>query len=377
MYRKSILFVVPDYHCSFIYRDQLEQIGWKVGIFVPADYPDQLLYDNTRILRPKKLKGSGFLASGINALVTFVYFNTMSLRFKYQIHYGSLDTGPTIERQLTRAQIAHSSFFLSLSIAKLFRKKVVYVPSGCRDEETRTVFSQLDNGNVCGNCGYSDRCSDLNIVPNLERVQRYSDLVIGNGFFDSSQLRSEHFKYKVIDLERWKARDSDPVIENKIRILHSHAIETRSNNDLNIKGSPFVIDAMNRLVEEYKNVEFVNVSGVNSAEMLRLQQESDIIVDQLIYGHWGSTGIEALALGKTLVCYVRPGWAEFFLEKFPEYVEIPVVQATADSIYEVLRDLIEDKSKREKMSENARSFAEKHYNPKSNTDALVKLLVTI
>jgi glycosyltransferase involved in cell wall biosynthesis len=111
--------------------------------------------------------------------------------------------------------------------------------------------------------------------------------------------------------------------------------------------------------------------------MVLLQQQADIIVDQLRYGYWGSTGIEAMALGKVLVCYVRPSWKEFFLKQFPEHKDLPVVHATPDNIYEVLRQLVLDKSKRDELSRASREFAEKQYDSVENTKALIKILESL
>ena len=38
----KILFMSPDYHCSFIYADKLREMGHKCKIFVPEDYPINL-----------------------------------------------------------------------------------------------------------------------------------------------------------------------------------------------------------------------------------------------------------------------------------------------------------------------------------------------
>jgi glycosyltransferase involved in cell wall biosynthesis len=74
------------------------------------------------------------------------------------------------------------------------------------------------------------------------------------------------------------------------------------------------------------------------------------------------------------VCYVRPSWREFFLEKFPEYDGLPVVQATRDSVYQVLRGLIEDESERARLGLAARKFAEQHYDPERNSQSLISIL---
>jgi glycosyltransferase involved in cell wall biosynthesis len=378
MTNRSVLFVVPDYHTSFIYRDELRAQGWKAGVYVPADYPDQMLFSENGILRAWRIRRDFVGVESVNALINFIYFTFLTFRYRYQIHYGSLATAPTIERLLAQHNLAKPSFLLSLSFAKALRRKIVYIPSGCRDEELRTEFEKLDNGSVCGNCGYSDRCNDQNIVPNLDRVNRYADLVLGSGFFKASKLSSVHFKYKVINLKRWTPSEQvGNDLGKKLRLLHSHSLGTRSSNSLNIKGSVEIVEAIKRLADEFLNVELMEVSGVRSEEMVLLQQQADIIVDQLRYGYWGSTGIEAMALGKVLVCYVRPSWKEFFLKQFPEHKDLPVVHATPDNIYEVLRQLVLDKSKRDELSRASREFAEKQYDSVENTKALIKILESL
>jgi glycosyltransferase involved in cell wall biosynthesis len=378
MNKKSVLFVNPDYHTSFVYRDALRNEGWKADIYVPPSYPDHMLFSREGILRIRSFPSKGVIAKSLNMLLSFVYFNFITLRYKYQVHYGALSAGALLENQLLDRGLIRKSFMFSLQISKTLRRKIIYIPSGCRDEELRTEFEKLDNGSVCGNCGFSDRCNDQNIVPNLDRVRRYADLVVGNGFFEPSKLRSVHFKYKVIDLNRWAPMGSvDDFPGEKLRILHSHSLGTRSFNNLNIKGSVEIIEAIKRLADEFSHVEFMEVSGVQPDKMVLQQQRADIIVDQLRYGYWGSTGIEALALGKVLVCYIRPNWKNFFLKQFPEHRDIPVVHAKPGNVYEVLRQLVLDKSKRDELSHASRAFAEKQYDPVMNTRALIRLFESL
>ena len=47
--KKSVLFVRPDYHCSFLYRDELRKSGWKADVYVPPNYPEKLLYSEKNI----------------------------------------------------------------------------------------------------------------------------------------------------------------------------------------------------------------------------------------------------------------------------------------------------------------------------------------
>ena len=86
--------------------------------------------------------------------------------------------------------------------------------------------------------------------------------------------------------------------------------------------------------------------------MLYYQLQADIVVEQLIYGWWGSTGIETMALGKPVVCYLRSEWKENFLNHFKEYSSLPIVEADTSTIYEVLKKLTIDDDYRRKKRRN-------------------------
>ena len=65
-------------------------------------------------------------------------------------------------------------------------------------------------------------------------------------------------------------------------------------------------------------------------------------------------------LGKPVICFLCPAWLESVRREIPEYVdELPVVNATPDSVYDILKDLIEDAGKRAEIGRRSRAFAEK------------------
>jgi glycosyltransferase involved in cell wall biosynthesis len=162
----------------------------------------------------------------------------------------------------------------------------------------------------------------------------------------------------------------------KLRILHSNFLKNsgRDYKNRNIKGTPHILAAMERLVREGHPVEYLNIENVDSKNMRFYQAQADIVVDQLIFGSWGSTCVECLALGKPVVCYLRPSVKDFFLKSFPEYDSLPIVEADTSSIYEVLRNLVIDSKFRQQKEIESRKFAEFHFNPKRNTSSLAKLL---
>lgn len=84
-----------------------------------------------------------------------------------------------------------------------------------------------------------------------------------------------------------------------------------------------------------------------------------------------------MALGKPVVCYLRPAWKEFFLKTFPEYDSLPIVEANTETIYEVLKELVINEKYREQRGREARLFAERHFNVRKNAAELEKIFLSL
>lgn len=381
--RKSVLFVRPDYHCSFFYKEELRKLGWKADIYVEPNYPVKLLYSSDGILRPPVVKESFPASWYLNKVLNFLYYLTIFWKYKYHVYYSRPSHPFDIwERKLKLNEIFGKGFVLSLSLAKLVGSKIIYIAAGCHDMETKAVFQTFDNGNVCNNCGSFDKCNDENNNHNFEVVKRYADLSSGDGFLDSSQFPSKHFKYKIIDLDLWNPALQVPAEykttdNGKLKILHSYVPEGRDFSARNIKGSPYILQAIDRLIEEGYPIEYMAITNVPSNKMRYIQVQADIVVEQLIYGNWGSTGVECMALGKPVVCYVRQSCKNFFLSTFPEYKELPVIEADILSIYEVLKKLVTDHEFRNDAAKKSRAFAESHFNVQRNVASFTQLLLEI
>ena len=134
---------------------------------------------------------------------------------------------------------------------------------------------------------------------------------------------------------------------------------------------------MRRIEAELPHVEFVELTGLKIQEMVHEQQKADILIDQLHYGWWGSTGVEAMALGKVLVCYIRSSWKANFLMNFPEYSDLPVVNVNTGNFYEVMINLLTNDEMINDLKARSRLFAEAHYDPSKNVHEMAKILMAL
>lgn len=383
--KKSILFVRPDFHCSFFYCNEFRKQGWNADIFVQPGYPEKLLYSSSNVLRfPQFTFSQIFPIRVINFLIFMIFWLKILSKYKYHFYYGSSPVINSFERLNKLDCLFGKDFSIEFFLAKLFGIKLLCVPTGCLEDDLKSTWQSFDNGNVCGNCGFHDRCSDDVNKIKFMRLRRYFDFFVGFGFKNSREFKETHFKYKVIDLNLWNPNLKIPLKfrlskTKNLRILHSNFLKNsgRDYKNRNIKGTPHILAAVERLVHEGYPVEYFNIENVDSKNMRFYQAQADIVVDQLIFGSWGSTCVECLALGKPVVCYLRPSVKDFFLKSFPEYDSLPIVEADTKSIYHTLKKLVTDDEYRNQQKIASREFAESHFDRAQNTQALIEHLQKI
>jgi glycosyltransferase involved in cell wall biosynthesis len=104
------------------------------------------------------------------------------------------------------------------------------------------------------------------------------------------------------------------------------------------------------------------------------QAQADIVVDMLTFGWFGANIREGMMLGKPCVCFLRPEWLQSMRNEIPAYVdELPVINATPYTIYQVLVDLIMNPDKRYMVGKKGREFAMKWHSSEAGAKRFQKI----
>ena len=370
--RRSVLFVNPAYHYSFTMRDELRRGGWRADVLMPTGYPTQLLFADD-VVSDAGTAGNRF----IRLLRRAVIFAKMLWTYDYFVIYGEAEPF-VVTRKLPKFVLRSGS--PELWLMKKLGKRVLFFPHGCRQERLRRDFAKHEGGRLCANCILpASVCNDVDNQKTFDLVNRYHDFVIANTPMVSESLpQKKQIRFVSLDLQQFRPDLEIPEAfrlpkTGRLRILHSFVDKGRQLGEKNVKGSPYIAAAVRRLEREGAPVEYFYVNDVPARDMRYYQAQADIVVDQLIYGWWGSTAIECLGLGKPVVCYLSPSLKEEFYKTFPDS-PLPIVEATTENIYDVLRRLVEDVAYREQKGREAREFAARHFDVKKNAPEFATLL---
>jgi len=136
------------------------------------------------------------------------------------------------------------------------------------------------------------------------------------------------------------------------------------------KGTQWVIDACERLPVDLDIVEDVphDVARERYAR-------ADLVVDQLNAGWHGVFALEAMALGKPVVTYLRPELVDRAEAGYG--VRLPIVPATKETLADALQPLVESPALRREIGAASRAYVERVHDIDRIADRLVDIYASL
>ena len=264
--------------------------------------------------------------------------------------------------------------YSEIRLLKILGKKIVYSNNSCLDGVSQSAFRRWPGPEpVCDSCRWRDEplvCSDrLNLAWGKVRNELADfQCTMGGNRADYNDWATVHEvpEFYCLDPEIWRPDLPVPpefqlnYPPGTIRLYHSVGnFEDRTvGNNRNIKSTHIYVPLVERLKSEGYPVEMLSFSRVPNLEVRFYQVQADIFLDMLTFGFFGATAREAMMLGKPVICYLRPQWLESMRREVPQYVEeLPIVTATPETVYEVLKDLLTHPEKCREIGRRGREFA--------------------
>jgi len=245
-----------------------------------------------------------------------------------------------------------------LDIIKNYGKKMVV---NHRGSEVRmlSVARSFNNPYVHVKRSWTD---EKKIHANLKLLSTYIDHSIVNDFELSPYVEPYYKKIHVLP----HAIDADQFQPHypseDFRPLIVHAPSRRE-----IKGTEFVLAAVERLTKKGFNFDFRLIEGLPHTEALKLYQQAAIVIDQLQIGAYGHLSVEAMAMGKPTVCFIR----EDLRNSYPS--DLPIVSANPETIYDVLKNQLRHPERWKRLGEQGRIYVRNHHNLDKVAQKLIKI----
>lgn len=195
---------------------------------------------------------------------------------------------------------------------------------------------------------YDYSCSALNAkLQFLRTAEKYADLIFSQP--NTSQLALKPYHNILIPIITKNYIENNT--QRKIPII-IHAPTSFG------KGTRYIEPVIKKLEDNGFRFSYQKIENVPRVKALEMYQNADIVIDQLLTPGGGKLAHECLAMGKVVLTLMADNKYD---QKKP--AECPLVDVSAEILFDVLKDLILDVSKREKIAKEGRPYIEKYHNP--------------
>jgi hypothetical protein len=242
-----------------------------------------------------------------------------------------------------------------LAYFKMLGKGIVVTYQGC-DVRQKTVCEDIFEINGCRYC--TNPCSpelDAHKAYMVEGFDRYADAIfsLNPDLLNVLPSRAEFLPYTTIDPAEWTPVPLDP---NKRAFTILHAPTNRG-----LKGTPFILEAVDTLKGSHPEVELLLVEKVPHDQVRAYYERADLVIDQLLLGWYGGFAVEAMALGRPVLAYIREEDLHFIPDEMR--ADIPVLNANPGDVAAVLERAITHRVELVDVGAKSRAYIEKWHDP--------------
>jgi glycosyltransferase involved in cell wall biosynthesis len=308
---------------------------------------DSVVIDDHSFSYPfhKKLKYAGNKPGFINRLIKYYYFIKHTLMYDVFI----FNTRSTM--------LARKG---DLKILKKLGKKTAMVYVGCDIRDKNFYLNSSEKYTVCKNCTEAYQKKIVCVMEDKHSesatIQKYIDAPFSHPF-DAMILNGNfNYLYLLLELEKYVPEYE---INRRVKIVHIPS-------DDGIKGTTYVLEAIEKLKKENIEFDFELIRNKPHNEVVEIIRNSDILIDQMVAGWYGLISVEAMALGKTTVCFLR--------DKLYEYIpDIPIINLNPDNLAEGLKKLVAERERLIEYGRAGRKYAEKYHDYIKNSLDMLKI----
>ena len=269
---------------------------------------------------------------------------------RYQRFHFFFDCGilPTRDFRFNQAE---------LQLLRLLGKEIYFYAYGA-DVRTRNRTEALGVPNCCTECpnpGKACVCDDRTGVEWIRQLTQLATATfsMGDMIHYTPGSRNDLF-YWPIDLDceegtRYTPRYPDADSDRPIRIVHAP-------NHRGFKGTHFLLEAVARLQGDGLPIELILVEGVPNRQALDIYRTADIIFDQCLVGFHGYFALEALAMGKPVMVFIRD--PDGYLANARE---CPFVNTSVEKLESDIKMLTRNRHLLHELGERGRRYIEDHH----------------
>jgi hypothetical protein len=199
---------------------------------------------------------------------------------------------------------------------------------------------------------------DRNVRRRIATFDRHADLIyaLNPDLLSVLPTRAQFQPYCSVDVGEWHPSTERTAVPSRPRVVHAPS-------DQRVKGTRYVMEAVERLRASGVEFDFVLVEKMTHAEARQVYQTADLAIDQLLAGFYGALAVELMALEVPVLCYLRD--EDMFRLPAGMREELPLINVTPANLESVLREwLVKRRGELRAHGRKSRQFVERWHSPR-------------
>ena len=146
---------------------------------------------------------------------------------------------------------------------------------------------------------------------------------------------------------------------HKLKVVHA------PSNRL-VKGTDHIIKILDQLQKDGLDFELILVEGKSNAEAMEIYKSADLIIDDIMQGPYGILCMEALALGKPVMCHIDQSLVA-------HYPGLPIINVSPHNLAQQVKKVLEDTKMRVDLSYEGRKYMEANHDIMKTAEKFIDL----
>lgn len=241
--------------------------------------------------------------------------------------------------------------------------KRLYTYAYGADVRSRDTTLNLGQPNLCQECPQPGKyciCSTELLEASLAPLAQGATAQIAMGDMVAYVPGCRDMHYWPLDARKIDVQPVTFRVGDILRVAHAP-------NHGHFKGTRLLVEAIERLVREGEKIELVSVQGVPNKKVIELFGGSHIVADQFVAGFHGYTALEAMALGRPVLCFLRND------QMMIDPATCPIINTRPEQIYDVLKRCLRGEIDLNEAGKNGRRYVEQHYSLEAVAERLGRL----
>jgi len=240
-------------------------------------------------------------------------------------------------------------------------KKYFVTYNGC---DCRQKFKIIEKYDICA-CSedecYNGICNSIKIDSyKSRRIKKMTDFCTKVFYLnpDLKQFLPEDSIFLPYTIANWAAISySDRYYHHPIKIVHAPS-------QRGAKGTKYILSIIEKVKHDFPNkIEFKLIEGMKNSDAVKIYEQADILIDQILIGWYGALSVEAMKAGCAVMVYIREDDLQYIPSVMHEDIRKTFINCNRFNLYEKIVEIIECPSLLPKYCKHSLEYVHKWHNP--------------